>query len=750
MTNKRHTRNDDTIAALVDDAQERLRRRKRLTQAHYEAVEESDAITTKERKRIMARHRALMIAAAKAGTKRMTEWDRAYLAAEAPELIIPEKVSAQEAKAKWRIRDRTIKRKVCADPERRAQLEAVPENWLKYYLPGDFDLDWGEPQREAVRAADHSMRHGASMTVAAPRGYGKSTILGGMALYGILAGVCSFPIVLGWTMTAAKGMLRGWLNQLETNTRIAEDYPEICQPFRTSIHAKRLRALLWPDGTSCGADVRIVERIIVLPGGTAMASSSVQASVRGLRVDIAGKGWIRPDVVLLDDPQDKKTAKSPELVRKVMDRIDKDLMSLSGPKRRLSLMAAVTVIERNDVAEKLLARRDSESVRCGQIVTWPAAFEEKDSVARQAWDQWNEERLTGLAEHDEGARAIAYYREHREAMTAGMTVSWPERYDEERGEPDAIYSAMWDFYRLGEAAFMAERQNQPLTPETTIYDLNSDLVAGSIYQGRERFEVPEDAHVVVAATDLNHYGLHSVAIAFGNDQTGSVAWYGRHDNGRRGIIPKNCNESEAKRLMFEALVHHGKTVASLPLARGGQLVKPDLWMIDTRYMGAVVRRYIEGPGRTCGVRVISFLGFDSNRYRPTPKNVIGKPREFCHMGHTEHSGRFIAANSDYWREVSQRAWLGTPGAPGSLSLHEGQHYEFAEQVTRVKLVEKLIGKYGAVWRYETAPGWHDWSDAVHMAYVAAVWCGIGTQGVAPAPRRKYVEQRKARVQIEDA
>lgn len=110
------------------------------------------------------------------------------------------------------------------------------------------------------------------------------------------------------------------------------------------------------------------------------------------------------------------------------------------------------------------------------------------------------------------------------------------------------------------------------------------------------------------------------------------------------------------------------------------------------------------------------------------------------------AGRFLAFCADYWREVSQRAFLALPNAPGSLSLYDGgRHAEFAEQVTREKLMEKLQGTYGPVWRWHVQPGWHDYGDALIMCYVGAAWGGgIGTTGAAPAQlaRRHHIERNR--------
>jgi hypothetical protein len=255
--------------------------------------------------------------------------------------------------------------------------------------------------------------------------------------------------------------------------------------------------------------------------------------------------------------------------------------------------------------------------------------------------------------------------------------------------------------------------------------------------------LPPEARTIVAATDLNLYGLTSAALGFANDQTAWAGWYGIHDHDGRGIVSGTVPESEAKRALFEALVEHGRHIAGLPLLQDGHAARVGMWVIDAGFWPDIVRRYVDGPGRALGIQVLPARGFNAEKYRPTGKGTIGKPREQCHFTESAVAGRFLAFNSCFWREVSQRAWLASPNAPGSLSLFEGgNHGDFAEQICRERLLEKLQGEYGPLWRWRTAPGPHDYGDAVTMCYAGAAWGGVGTAGAEP-PR----ERPKARVVI---
>jgi hypothetical protein len=241
-----------------------------------------------------------------------------------------------------------------------------------------------------------------------------------------------------------------------------------------------------------------------------------------------------------------------------------------------------------------------------------------------------------------------------------------------------------------------------------------------------------------------------VCAGFANDLTGWIPWYNCADNDGKGIVDPGIPEPEAKRQMFEALVKLGKEVASLAIATEGAstLSRPSLWLIDAGYMGDVVRRYLEGPGRTIGVQVMAARGFNHAKYKPYGVQIIGRPREQCHLSEAVVVGRFIAFNTCFWREVSQKAWLSSPDAPGSLSLYQpaaGHHHrDFAEQVTVERLLSKkpheITGQ--PQWEYAKPFARHDYGDALTMCYVAAAWGGIGTGGdtkpVAKAPARVLV------------
>jgi len=639
--------------------------------------------------------------------------------------------------------------------ERRTRLEADSPAWLLYYMPDKFYCPFGQDQLDLIEAIDRAMRTGTSVTAALPRASGKTAILMGSAFKGGMAGVCRFAVVIGWKRDAGMELLDQWLTALAENERIAEDYPCVCDPFQDSTASNRLKGILRNVETEqrAGCDVRKGRGVVLLPDTQedgrsmpqfALMGASINGSVKGINIGLLSGEVIRPDIVLLDDPQSEEVAESPTLVSKVIKKIDYGIRSLSGPRRRLTMLAAVTCVELDDVSERLLNRPGTESIRRGQIVTWPTGWNDDESKSREAWDEWNRIRIEGLTIlKDGGAAARNHYIEHRDELTAGLTVSWEHRFhvgDSERvGDPDALFAAMWDFYDLGELAFMAERQNTPIKQGVTLYNLSIKAILDRTDKMRKAGEIPEWAKAIVCGTDINpSYGLTSVIKAFGENQRNAVLWYGIH----KMHVAQDLTDAEKKIAIMAELAIHGRELAALPCV-------PQHWVIDGGGSPEnTVIDFASNSTRTCGIPAMTAFGRASRQYRQSGKKGYKlKMYEQCHVTVRTLLQKWIIFNSDFWREQAQRAWTGTLGAPGSGDLPKGNHREFAEQICREQLAGKVELNGKMIYDWKTAPGPHDFGDADTMCFVGAAVAGIGTGGGSTRPKGLSVRKRYTQAEL---
>lgn len=628
-----------------------------------------------------------------------------------------------------------------ADPERKAECAESLERFALVYLPHVFNLPMSDGQRADLVTMQAAIAEGGRFAFAAPRGDGKTSRVEAAILWAALYGRRRCIVIVGADLSAAAEVHDSIKLELRTNERLRADFPLPCWAAAASDDTA-LKAKGWHWGGVALGMTWDKSRITLpsLPGadgaGCAIIPRGLTGRLRGMRLKI-GKRAVRPDLFAIDDPQTDESAASPAQVDTRERLVLGAIMGSAGPDKTIAAFMPCTVIRHNDLAARFLDRKrrpDWQGSARGLLKTWPEAQE-------TLWKEYHRKRR-----EESHAAADTYYTENRAAMDAGAVMDWPERFTRGR-ELSALHHAENLLCDLGEETFAAEYMNAPKEEKPSVYDLTAGLVASRVHPGRRRFEIPAEGKTVICGTDLNFYALHSVCAAFANDQTAWLPWYAAADKDGREIVEKNAPESVAKSAMFEAICRHAAEIADLPLQRTGEPCRPGLWIIDAGFMGDVVRRFIEGPGRTLGIPILAARGFAATKYRPNGAGTIGTPREGCHLSEAAASGRFLAFNSDLWREVSQKAFLSSPNAPGSCSLFEGgRHRDFAEQVTREKLVEKLFGEFGPVWRWHTAPGRHDYSDALSMCYAGAAWSGIGTTGPAQTTRRRrYVETRKCKV-----
>jgi hypothetical protein len=304
------------------------------------------------------------------------------------------------------------------------------------------------------------------------------------------------------------------------------------------------------------------------------------------------------------------------------------------------------------------------------------------------------------------------------------------------GDPDALYAAMWDYYDLGEMAFMAERQNQPIKEGITLYNLTPRVICSRVDPTRKPGVVPEWVRLVVASTDINRsYALSTAIVGFGADQRAAVLWYGTH----RIACDDSLTPAQIKAEVFKQLAAHGNALAALPCC-------PQSWVIDGggTPQGTVIE-FANLSARLTGIPAFCAFGRDGKSYRQYAGKHAVRPYEQCHLVSESPSSRWLLWNAHYWMEQAQRAWTGTPGAPGSCELPAGHHDDFAEQICREQLQGKAEIAGRMVWVYNTQPGGpHDYADVMAMAFMMAAVNGIGTGGAGKV-QKKYVETRKPKV-----
>ena len=647
--------------------------------------------------------------------------------------------TANERMLALRTREHTLEPRQCEDPKRRIRLEKDAKLWLPHYMPGAFPLKMSKGHGEMIDGAVWAADSGTGVAVAAPRGEGKTTTLRGVCLYLVATGRARFPVMAGWTHKSATEGFRVWLRMLSMSKEFQADYPWLTMPFEVTTHSSRIKNLIWGDtehdwdtktiaGEGCGAEVRAVEKTIVLPSSIgAIAAGSIQGDVKGLNITLPNGEVIRPDLLLIDDAQDPNRADNPVAVADTIETIEKQWMCLGGAQSRVTTMVACTVAAQNDVSERLLAREDFKSVRIPRIVSFPDGWDDGSGTTRSLWDDWHNQLLEGLGNGDKGKAGREFYKNNKAVLTKDMKVSWDERLDVKRKDPDAMYSAMFDFYRIGEEAFMSEYQNDP-QKSTSIFEITEQLVM-SRTNGLRPNEVPDNSQLITSFADINRAGLHWCVVSFSHPLSGHIVNYGKYPE-RGDLWRENANEVERRKAIHDGLTGLAEQLANLPLKRNGSDVGIDIFLPDAGYESEAVYNWVRFARYP--FQIYPSRGVAHHRYNPFHKTVVANSqKDGCHLADV-NDNRIIFHDACRWREFTQKGFLGAVGAPGSVALYGTKgliHRNFAEHICGEKLSDIAVGDKGKVYQWVNLPGrHHDYLDALVGCFIGAAWNGFTQSG----------------------
>jgi hypothetical protein len=664
-----------------------------------------------------------------------------------------------------------------ADPARRAAAELDLQTWAETYFHDRFPLPCCADHSDQFHEAQRVIEHGGLQAIAAPRGDGKTTRLEVAILFAILTGKHDYGVLLTATAKHAPRRIGSVKMALLTNELLLSDYPEVCVPVRAmNGRANKCAGLtsegsnLWPaSNESQWGKNRVI--LPTVPGsrcsGAVLESSGLLEALRGLNLPRADGTILRPSLLLLDDPQTDRTARSPIQCEAREDAIAKGILFLPGPDREVSALAALTVIDPGDVADKLLDRTVHPAwhgVRKKMLYSFPTNM--------KLWDEYAVVYLDELATGSEDfPRTTQFYTSSRGAMDEGCVVAWEHRHP---GCTSAVEFAMRCFLR-DRRAFMSEFQNEPESEQSDAADvaqLSVDQL--SVRQGTHaRGAVPLQAERLTWFVDVHKDILYYTVCGWAPGYTGWIVDYGtwpqqdsvyfdhrhlRHKITATPEVTATTREGQTQqaldRLFAELSARDWVRVDGLQMSL-------DLGLVDAND-GAVTDAVYEscrGARRKHGLLV-------------TPSHGMAFGAAKCPISRYDRAGNKTAKLGDEWMLPSPKKcrivrhvvfdagrrksflWrrLTTPlGDPGSLCLFDGEparHRLFCEHLT-AEVPTKTYGPYGEVIVWTLRPGRpNHWLDCLSGCCTAESMLGgklaiatprspshaAGTADKSPAPR----------------
>lgn len=309
----------------------------------------------------------------------------------------------------------------------------------------------------------------------------------------------------------------------EVDTPFAQDYPEICAPFHLcngSFHRKQTYRGKTTDIQRTAGQL-VFARLQDDNGNERPTSGSliycrgVTSSLRGMK-----KGTMRPTCCLLDDLQNSDIAANPIAVEKLWETIRKDIYPMAG-KNRLSIIQTATQILPEDLVAKIKADKAWTTTIFPSVISFPT----NEKLWEEYFKMWDEECLTEDMGNDKHKQSLDFYRKNFDAMNEGAQVFNPNRFSADDGHISAIQKLMEIRRVIGESAFMAEYQQNPVELSTTL-NITPAIVNARIGNYKE-LEIPtENVRYVCASTDLNPSKFFTTVIAvFMRDDTVRIVWH---------------------------------------------------------------------------------------------------------------------------------------------------------------------------------------------------------------------------------
>ena len=203
------------------------------------------------------------------------------------------------------------------------------------------------------------------------------------------------------------------------------------------------------------------------------------SDIRGQNHARADGQVVRPQLVMVDDPQTTESAWSPSQSQRREAILAGDVLGMAGPGKKIAGLMACTVIRPGDMADKILDRDkhpEWQGERTKMVYAFPDQREALGQVRRDPRPTRSATTATARRRPSSTARTARRW-------TKARVVAWPERHNED--ELSAIQHAM-NLRLRDEAAFFAEYQNEPIVEDEGEEMLTAEEIAAKTQRLRPR------------------------------------------------------------------------------------------------------------------------------------------------------------------------------------------------------------------------------------------------------------------------
>ncbi len=664
------------------------------------------------------------------------------------------------------------------NPRRRARCKKDLHRFLREYFPHSTGQSPFSPDHErAIGRVQECELEGGLFAECFPRGFAKTTISENSVLHAVLYGHRRFIAIFGSSADAASSMIESIKMELTENDLLYEDFPEVCHAIR-ALEGKPQRCASQTHGGNLTYIEWTAEKIVMpaikgsKAGGTVVMARGITGATRGLKHKTAGGDQIRPDLVILDDPQTDESANTDLQVSKRMAVIKKSILKLGGHSKKIAVVMNATIIRRGDLVDQICDQKKNpawQSERIKMVKVWSDAHDtlwlDKYRTIRNTFDPLL------LGDQKRAHRdATEFYKENREAMDAGCIVSWEHCFDK-----SAEISAIQHAYNLliddGPEVFASECQNEPLADE------EETELAADTWLTTERLNrvpigiVPLQSTRLVSHIDVQGNLLYWMVVAFDEMFGPSIVDFGTWPKVDRQYF---ALRDIRKSLMAATGADSQSAAIHLAVQRCADELKKREWKrsdgatldmekigVDANwgpYTDEVYKACRESPhasimlpthGRYYGAK--SLKRFEDAK--PQPGDRIGMGWRLVRaVSKTKHGIGYLLIDTNRWKTMTHKRMTSTPGSPGALMLPGSDPQRFRlllEHLFSEKgIMVEALGRTAEEWSARRTGGDNHWWDNLVSCHAIANVIGVREPTAATSSggkkRVKFSELQKAK------
>jgi hypothetical protein len=630
--------------------------------------------------------------------------------------------------------------------QRRRKCKRDLKQYITEYFKPKFDKPFGKNHLEYIKAVQSSILFSGNIAIGMPRGSGKTTIAKAAAHWAIVYGHRKFVIIVSAAMDEAKSFLDD-MKEMFVSETFAEDFPEIAVPMEATGMSGRLTSgqTYLGQHTNIAIDKTRV-RLPIIPlspsAGNVIRCVGIHGKIRGKSEGKRSGETLRPDLIIIDDPQTDDDAINPNRVQKIENKIKRAVMGLVRDGDSAAMIMCCTVIEQGDVADRFLNREIYpmwNGLRFAMLERFPNAM--------NLWmGEYRRLRMTVSPE-----AATKFYKQNRKVMDEGAVVDWETNYDRKHALSRLEYAMQ--LFIDDEDSFWSERQNAPKAKSKAAIFVDAKTIRTRT-NGYEQSEVPNDAQHLTAFIDVHDDLLYWCVTAFAEDFTAAVIDYGTFPEQPRKYFAKNDARNEKLQQAFFGETREGAIIKGLEILLSELLhrefrtnentfVHAQKILVDSGYSYQAVEQAI--------ARVRSPIVFPSigkgigakqkpmDEYQNKPNEKIGNHYIIGKLNARRYPTIKIDVN--YWKSEVHDALGIAAGSRGGLTLWGNvpeEHRLFSEHLTAEKAtLVKTEAREIYEWDTKDVGKDNHWFDCVVGSFVAAATIGITKATTKPLPKRKF-------------